>query len=264
LKGVTLPILPPGVAYSEPKYDTVWAALAANDLVLTFHIGTGYEADKDGKQIKSGFENLLAQFVVEGNPHAARFRTEVATTGAQVQPVLMDLVGAGVLERHPDLHVVFAEFNAFWLAGAMACMDKAYRVGIGQWADWRVGIYDDKFPPDEQHMMFKPFGRNDTWPYPIKPSDYIKRQVHVTFMDDEVGLACRHVTGTDCLLWGSDYPHAEGTWPRSHELVNQLFEGVAPAERQAILGGNLARLFNIPLPDHSAEVNNGALAKAAV
>jgi predicted TIM-barrel fold metal-dependent hydrolase len=250
LRGINLPTLPPGVNYSDPKYQPVWAATAANNLVLTFHVGTGYEADEDGKPLKSSFESLLGEFYAAGDPHAHRFRSEVAQA-AKAQPVLMDLVGSGVLERHPDLHVVFAEFNAYWLSSVMACMDKAYRVGIGQWGDWKVGFYDKSQPPDNQPMMISPFGRNDTWPYPLRPSEYIKRQVHVTFMDDPVAVACRHVTGAQSLMWSNDYPHAEGTWPRSREAVDKLFAGVEPEMRAAILGGNLARIFDLRMPNSS-------------
>jgi hypothetical protein len=43
--------------------------------------------------------------------------------------------------------------------------------------------------------------------------------VQVTFQDDPVGIANRHMTGLRCLMWGADYPHHEGTWPNSQEAV---------------------------------------------
>jgi predicted TIM-barrel fold metal-dependent hydrolase len=48
-------------------------------------------------------------------------------------------------------------------------------------------------------------------------------------------------------MWGSDYPHAEGTFPISRRLVDDLFEGlnVSDAVRRDILGLNAARLFRI-------------------
>ena len=44
-------------------------------------------------------------------------------------------------------------------------------------------------------------------------------------------------------MWGSDYPHAEGTWPRTRETLAQVFCGVPEAELAAMLGGNAARLY---------------------
>jgi hypothetical protein len=157
-------------------------------------------------------------------------------------------VGGGVLERFSDLHWIFAEFNAYWLAGLMAQMDKAYTLGIGQWAEWEVGFWDPNSPPDAQPFMMRPFDMNEKWPYPLRPSEYVRRQVHVTFMDDPMAVAARHLTGVDSLLWGSDYPHAEGTWPRSQEAVAKLFGGVEEADRAPILGGTLSKLMGFEAP----------------
>jgi hypothetical protein len=52
----------------------------------------------------------------------------------------------------------------------------------------------------------------------------------------------RHFTGIEALLWGSDFPHPEGTWPHTREVLERLFAGVDATERAAILGGTLAHL----------------------
>ena len=82
------------------------------------------------------------------------------------------------------------------------------------------------------------------WPYPLRPSDYIRRQIHCTFQDDPMAIAMRGITGVDCLLWGSDYPHHEATWPRSRDALDALFAGVSAEDRAAITGGTLAKLFS--------------------
>jgi hypothetical protein len=50
----------------------------------------------------------------------------------------------------------------------MACMDKAFRVGIGQWEDFSVGYYDAQQPDDAQANMVKVFSQNNTWHYPLR------------------------------------------------------------------------------------------------
>jgi predicted TIM-barrel fold metal-dependent hydrolase len=58
----------------------------------------------------------------------------------------------------------------------------------------------------------------------------------------------RSITGVKPLIWGNDYPHAEGTWPRSKALLEKMFDGIDISEKDKadILGGNGARLFRLP------------------
>jgi hypothetical protein len=82
------------------------------------------------------------------------------------------------------------------------------------------------------------------------PSDYVKRQFHVSFQDDPVAVACRHITGLSSIVWGNDYPHAEGTFRGSRELIAKQFVDVPAPERAAMIGGTLGRLlgFSSPVP----------------
>jgi predicted TIM-barrel fold metal-dependent hydrolase len=48
------------------------------------------------------------------------------------------------------------------------------------------------------------------------------------------------------LTWGSDYPHAESTFPRSQTMVDTLLDGVGAAEREALTYGNAAALYGFP------------------
>ncbi len=121
----------------------------------------------------------------------------------------------GVLERHPSLHVVLVEVNAGWLAWTMHTLDEYYLAHEG-------------------------------WSKPTLaelPSHYIRRQIHATFQTDRVGVANLALTGTDCLLWGNDYPHPESTYPNSNVVLDSLLAGVSEADARAITSGNAARLF---------------------
>jgi predicted TIM-barrel fold metal-dependent hydrolase len=46
-------------------------------------------------------------------------------------------------------------------------------------------------------------------------------------------------------MWGSDYPHTEGTFPGSKRRVEKDFAGVPEDERQRITSGNAARLYGV-------------------
>lgn len=244
LRGLLIPIGAP-TRYCTRDYDAVWAAAQANGMVAVVHAGAG-----DPSTARMAMM-IRDEFVGGADPseptgvYADRLHNQV-TAPHSVQRMILDLAGGGVLERFPDLHFVITEYNANWVAGLMGAMDKAYTLGIGQdvsGSEAAFGIFDHGRPPDDQPLMSKEFALNDKWPFPERPSDYIRRQVHFTFQDDPVAIALREYTGVDCLLWGSDYPHHEATWPRSREALDHLFAGVADGDRAAITGGTLARLF---------------------
>ena len=60
-------------------------------------------------------------------------------------------------------------------------------------------------------------------------------------VDNEVGI--RHEIGTDKIMWGSDYPHAEGTWPHTKEKLEQTFAGIPQDEIALMVGGNAAKVY---------------------
>ena len=117
------------------------------------------------------------------------------------QRIVVSLVGSGVLERFPDLHFVLVEFNAHWLVATMAAMDKAWTLGVGQFRDWWAGTWDDDRPDDDQPGMAQLFRLNERWPYPLMPSEYVQRQIHVSFQEDPVAdrVPARH-RGLDARL----------------------------------------------------------------
>ena len=91
------------------------------------------------------------------------------------QQVICELIGGGVPERYPDLHFALIEFNAHWLASLVGSMDKCWITGIGQDPDWWLGVWDDTLPATEQSGIARLFRLNEKWPYPLMPSEYVKR-----------------------------------------------------------------------------------------
>src|SRR5262249_57211227 len=75
------------------------------------------------------------------------------------------------------------------------------------------------------------------------PSSYIKRQMTLTFQEDAVGLTLLGFTGASTVMWGNDYPHHEGTWPHSREVVARLFADVPGAEARQIIHENAKKLY---------------------
>ena len=82
-------------------------------------------------------------------------------------------------------------------------------------------------------------------PLKERPSFYLAHNVHATFQDDPVALHNIKFTGPDCLLWGNDYPHNEGTFPESRRYVAALFKDVDPEDAAKVCGMTAARVFGV-------------------
>jgi predicted TIM-barrel fold metal-dependent hydrolase len=128
------------------------------------------------------------------------------------------LAMSGVLENHPNLHFVFVETNAAWISWAMTTLDH-YDRSFRQYVGW---VRPELKEP---------------------PSFYLKRQIHGTFQIDEVAVRMVPFTGASVALWGSDYPHAEGTYPHSQDVVADFATGLSDEELSAITFGTAADLF---------------------
>jgi predicted TIM-barrel fold metal-dependent hydrolase len=247
MRALLLPATPPRT-YATRELDPIWAAASAARLPIFFHTQTGGVKLAEGASttLKVVMENA-AQVNQPMTERAAARRMVTQAVYSTIVPgqLICELIGAGVPERFPDLHFCLIEFNAHWLASLVGAMDKCWVTGIGQDADWWLGVWDDTRPASDQPNMAQLFRLNEKWPYPLMPSEYVKRQFHVSFQDDPVAVACRHVTGVSSIVWGNDYPHAEGTFRRSRELIAAQFADVPDDERAAILGGTLARVLGL-------------------
>jgi hypothetical protein len=60
-------------------------------------------------------------------------------------------------------------------------------------------------------------------------------------------VAARKELGPDRFMWGSDYPHDEGTWPYTREHLRSRFHDVPKAELRDLLAGNAAKLYDFDL-----------------
>jgi predicted TIM-barrel fold metal-dependent hydrolase len=141
--------------------------------------------------------------------------------------VLTNLVVGGVLERHPELRLVFTEQGTAWVPEQLRVLDYFFdrmRNAVGsQEHEWGAAV------------MSK---------LSLQPSEYWARQCHVgaSFIRrSEVPF--RDQVGVDRIMWGSDYPHKEASYPFSREAIQLSFHGVPRDEVEAMLGRNAARVY---------------------
>jgi predicted TIM-barrel fold metal-dependent hydrolase len=139
-----------------------------------------------------------------------------------IEPVVQ-FTAAGIMERFPGLKVVTVEAGIGWLGWTLLAADEGYA---------------------KHHYAVRP-------KLQMKPSEYWKRQGWSTFGDDPVGIdTLKYFGGSERVLWGNDYPHNEGTWPHSEEVVNQTMAQLTTKERQDVLGLNAAKLYGFSVPYH--------------
>ena len=143
------------------------------------------------------------------------------TSRDELAHTVAEMIAAGVFERHPDLRIVAAEGGIDYAARLEQKLDFTYG---GAW-----GRIDDQLT--------------------MKPSEYFRRNVYLTYIEDAIGLHNLRFTGTDHFMWSSDYPHGAATWPRSQEMITKEFDdaGVSEADRRKLTLSNVAELYNINL-----------------
>lgn len=142
-----------------------------------------------------------------------------STAPAAVQETVANLIEFGVLERFPKLRVISVENDAGWVPNYAARLDHVYT----------------------RNRHYK------NMPSPLKmlPSEYLRRQLRLTFMYDKVAVEQRGKIGVETLLWASDYPHGDSTWPKSKEFIEWQFGDVPAEERQRMVRDNVAELYGI-------------------
>jgi predicted TIM-barrel fold metal-dependent hydrolase len=129
------------------------------------------------------------------------------------------MIFSGVFERHPNLRVGAVEFEVAWAAHFIERMDY---------------IYSKRAYPSRWHH----FGNG------MLPSGYFHQNVFLSFQEDALGVRLRDVIGLDTLMWGSDYPHPESTFPRTQEILQEVLKECPLEEKGKIVGGNAARVYS--------------------
>jgi predicted TIM-barrel fold metal-dependent hydrolase len=218
--GVLLPGAPPGSGVPPlyaPDYEPLWAVCAELGMPVNHHSGS---ATPD----YGPYPEAKVMFLLEVTWWAHR--------------TLWHLLFAGVLERHPELQLVFTEQGTAWLAERLPSLDYYH----GRMSGASDVAADGALSQEEI------FGREVMARLKLKPSEYFARQCHVgaSFIrQNEVPL--RNAVGVDRIMWGSDFPHLEGCWPYSHDHLRLAFADVDPVEVQAMVGGNAAALYGFDL-----------------
>jgi predicted TIM-barrel fold metal-dependent hydrolase len=127
------------------------------------------------------------------------------------------MLWSGTFERHPDLRFVLTETGCSWILEALRVLE--FKADI-------------------------PFFKHFTANLSLRPTEYFQRQCYLgaSFLPPHEGED-RHRIGVDKLMWGSDYPHLEGTWPHTMDSLRATFSKYPDHEIRSILGRTAAEVY---------------------
>ena len=141
----------------------------------------------------------------------------IACSNIAMTELMATLTFTGILERHPKLNFILVECGIGWIPYFLERMDQTFR----KHRFWTKSVITEK------------------------PSFYWYRQGHATFIQDLAGIAERHRAGLRNIMWSTDYPHSDSTWPKSREALAEHFKDVPDSERSLIAGGNCSALYGL-------------------
>ena len=217
-----VPAVMPWQPYHLPVYEPLWSLADEAGIPVNFHIFSGNCA------LGGGFASITdmsakrfekaKRIEKEENAHGSEEHLDTVLGLAVGMSPIIELTSGGVLERHPNLEMVVTESECGWLAWLLQSMDQ---------------IQKRRF-----HNMRK---------LELRASEYFLRQGTITISDDAVALNNIGFTGTECLMWGNDYPHDEGTFPFSRRPIEEIKSRLDDEAARHVLCGNAARLFGFDL-----------------
>jgi predicted TIM-barrel fold metal-dependent hydrolase len=210
-------------SYNAVYYDPLWAALEELDLPFTMHAAfddrllaaVGANQRGGGALLQLG----TYQYLTRGGP-------------------LSHLVFGGVFDRHPRLKFVIAETGGIeWLAKSRDAFEEVYDT-----TETRVTRIKPKDPLWDLH----PVGCREL---PRRPSEYINDNVFVQIHCHPADWARFSEVGAQNIVWGSDFPHAESTWPNSVQYLREQITtaGVPLADVERVMSVNPAAIYGFDL-----------------
>ena len=195
--------------YLKP-WDVFWDAAEEAGIVVSYHVGGS---------VQSGTVRATMD-ALKPDQRQMTFDMGLSNGATSFFNPFVNLFNFGTLERHPKLKFCLAESGTGWIPFVVQEMDYRYR---------------------------RQFERKKTEDIPLKemPSEVFKRQVWATYQSDAVGLHLVEFFGDGRMMWGSDYPHPDSTWPFSKETIEKETGHLAPALKKRIIRDNAAALYGL-------------------
>jgi predicted TIM-barrel fold metal-dependent hydrolase len=135
---------------------------------------------------------------------------------AMAEPIAIFIFNA-VFQRFPNLKIASVESGVGWFSWFTEYMDRT----------WEKQRYWTESPLKEP------------------PSYYMDKNVWGSFIQDRTGILNRKQPGAKNIMWSSDYPHSETTFPRSREIIVRDFAGIPEEDVRDIICNNAKKLYRL-------------------
>jgi predicted TIM-barrel fold metal-dependent hydrolase len=213
LAGAMITCAPPSwQPYHSDVYDPFWAAAQDLDMPLSMHCAT----ERCDPRIGWAAYDL---------PEKGADPTWMLNRDVTVRAALANLIFTGVFERFPRLTVGSIENELGWIPFFLDQLDYQYTQ--------RANRFGDRFRIRDSSAI---------------PSQFWHSNCFASFQEDVNGIRMRDIVGVENLVWGSDYPHVESTFPRSREILSNVFADVPAEEVRMITSTNSMRLYAFEAP----------------
>jgi predicted TIM-barrel fold metal-dependent hydrolase len=210
--GILLPNIPPDVTWVKPLHDPYYEPLwdLCEDLGVPVHSHGGIGCPNYGTRPVS---QLLY----------------MAEVGFYSERPFVHLLLSGVFERHPGLKFVMTEMGCSWLPPTLDRLDTTLATIRDSGASGELRF-------TAEHVL------------PRSASEYFAQNCWIGLsIPTEADRKAIGRLGADRIMWGSDYPHDEGTYPFSRENLRAIFAGTELPQLHQILSENAAQLFDFDL-----------------
>jgi len=141
----------------------------------------------------------------------------VMSKTAMAEPVAIMIYG-GVFQRFPKLRLAIVESGVGWMAWMAEYMDRTWE----RQRFWTESKLEEK------------------------PSFFMDRNIYGSFIHDRVGVLNRNIPGGKNIMWSSDYPHSETTFPNSLSVIERDFEGLPSDDIDEIVCKKAEHFYSVP------------------
>lgn len=147
----------------------------------------------------------------------------IALTSLNAYMSMADWLLSGALARFPRLKIAFSESQVGWMPFLLERVDTVY-LKSKAWAELDPAITE-------------------------LPSSYVKGRVFGCFFDDMIGVELRHTIGIEQLVFETDYPHQDTTWPHTDRIIAEIAERVPANELEMLIRTNAIQMLGIDKAD---------------